>query len=204
MKKLIVVAMMCAMAAPAMAQFAGLPYADSAAAPEAGLIRVSGGAVVGDDANGYGGRVTFGVMEGLALFADLGMIDPDEGDAGLAYQGGGKYTLPLDLPVDVALRGTIGMASYEVTDDVDADWLFVNVGALVSKTIEQFTPYGFLGMNYSDVEVDWEGVGDASEDETDVALAGGVLFDLTEQLSLYGEIVHIDDLFFGLGGRFQF
>jgi opacity protein-like surface antigen len=204
MKKLIVIAMVCAMAAPAMAQFAGLPYADSAAAPAAGLIRASAGAVVGDDANGYGGRITFGVMEGLALFADLGIIDPDEGDTGSAYQGGGKYTLPLDLPVDVALRGTLGMASYEAADDVDADWLFVNVGALVSKEIEALTPYGFIGMNYSDLEIDWEGVGDASEDETDVALAGGVLFALNEQLSLYGEIIHIDDLFFGLGGRFQF
>ncbi|HOW96532.1 MAG TPA: hypothetical protein P5567_03160 [Kiritimatiellia bacterium] len=204
MKKWIVLAMVGAMAAPAMAQFAGLPYADGAAAPEAGLVRGSAGAVVGDDANAYGGRVTFGVMEGLALFADLGLLDPDEGDTGFTYQGGGQYTLPLDLPVDVALRGSIGMASYEVTDDADADWLFVNFGALVSKTIEQFTPYGFLGMCYRDVEIDWEGVGDASEDETDVAIAGGALFALNEQFSLYGELAHIDDLFFGLGGRFQF
>ena len=33
MKKWIVLATVCAMAAPAMAQIAGLPYADSAASP---------------------------------------------------------------------------------------------------------------------------------------------------------------------------
>ncbi|MBU1908488.1 MAG: hypothetical protein KJ726_00390 [Verrucomicrobia bacterium] len=203
MKKLIVVAMVCAMAAPAMAQFIGLPYADSAAAPAAGLIRVSGGVVIGDEANAFGGRVTFGVMEGLALFADLGMIDPDGGDTGLCYQGGGKFTLPLDLPVDVALRGVIGMSSFDA-GATSVDVFDVNVGALVSKDMEMFTPYGFIGLDYEDAEVDIPGTGSISDDETNVAIAGGVLFSLTEQLSFYGEIVHIDDLLFGLGARWQF
>ncbi|MBU1694623.1 MAG: hypothetical protein KKC51_11760 [Verrucomicrobia bacterium] len=203
MKKLIVVAMVCAMAAPAMAQFIGLPYADSAAAPAAGLIRVSGGVVIGDEANAFGGRVTFGVMEGLALFADLGLIDPDGGDTGLCYQGGGKFTLPLDLPVDVALRGVIGMSSFDA-GATSVDVFDVNVGALVSKDMEMFTPYGFIGLDYEDAEVDIPGTGSISDDETNVAIAGGVLFSLTEQLSFYGEIVHIDDLLFGLGARWQF
>jgi opacity protein-like surface antigen len=199
MKKLIVVAMMCALAAPAMAQIMGMPLADSAAAPEQGLLRASGGVIIGDDANAYGGRITYGLMEGLALFADLGMIDPDGGDTGLCYQGGGKFTLPLDLPVDVAVRGAIGMTSYEVLN-TDVDVMGVAIGGLVSKEIEQFTPYGYIGLDYSKVDI--EGLGD--DDETEIAIGGGVLFALTEQLSLYGEIVNVDDLFFGLGGRWQF
>lgn len=203
MKKLIVVAMVCAMAAPAMAQFIGLPYADSAAAPAAGLMRVSGGVIIGDDANAYGGRFTYGLIEGLALFADLGMIDPDGGDTGLCYQGGGKFTLPLELPVDVALRGAIGMSSFD-EGPVSVDVFDVNVGALISKDMDMFTPYGFIGLDYEDAEVDVSGIGSASDSETELAIAGGVLFSLTEQLSLYGELVHIDDLFFGIGGRWQF
>jgi len=202
MKKLIVAVMICAMAAPAMAQFGGLPYADSAAAPEAGLMRVSGGLVIGDDFNTYGGRFTFGLIEGLAIFADIGMLDPDEGDTGLAYQGGAKFTLPLDLPVDVAVRGTIGMASYDI-DNGDVDSMDFNIGALVSKDLDMFTPYGFIGFNYLDYEVK-AGQQKKSDDETDIALAGGTLFSLTEQFSLYGELVYIDDVLFGLGGRWQF
>ena len=203
MKKLIVVAMVCAMAAPAMAQFIGLPYADSAAAPAQGLLRVSGGVVIGDEANAYGGRFTYGLIEGLALFADLGMIDPDGGDTGVCYQGGGKFTLPLELPVDVALRGVVGMSSFDV-GPADMDVFDVNVGALISKDMDMFTPYGFIGLDYEDAEVDIPGVVSASDDETNVAIAGGVLFSLTEQLSFYGEIAYIDDPYFGLGGRFTF
>lgn len=203
MKKWIVVAMVCAMAAPAMAQVLGLPIADGAAAEPQGLLRLSGGAIVGDDANAYGGRVLFGVIEGLALMADLGIVDPDGGDTGFAYAGGAKFTLPVDLPVDLAVRGTIGMSSYEV-GPVDVDVMDISVGGLVSKTIEQFTPYGFLGFVYEDVDADFEGLGSGSDSDTEIAIAGGVLFALNEQISLYGELAHIDDLFFGLGGRFQF
>jgi hypothetical protein len=31
-----------------------------------------------------------------------------------------------------------------------------------------------------------------------------VEFAVTEQVSVYGELAHIDDLFFGLGARFRF
>ena len=206
MKKLIVVLAIGALAAPAMAQFGGLPYADSAAAPEAGLMRVSGGLVMGDDFNTYGGRFTYGVMDGLAVFGDLGLLDPDEGDSGFAYQGGAKFTLPLELPVDLAVRAAIGMASYDV-EGGDADMTDFNGGVLASKDLDMFTPYAFIGLNYLkwEVSADTEfGSFDADDDETDIALAGGVIFSLTDQISLYGEVAYIDDPFFAAGGRFQF
>jgi len=36
------------------------------------------------------------------------------------------------------------------------------------------------------------------------AVAGGVTFSLNEQISLYGEIAHIDDMFFAAGACMTF
>lgn len=202
MKKGMMVLVVLAFAVPALAQFAGLPIAGGAVAP-AGLMQGSGGVVIGDDFNVYGVRGTFAPIEGLALFGDVGALDPDEGDMGWAVQGGGLFVLPLDLPVDVGLRGAAGLGGYDL-DGGDATVLDLNAGVLASKTIEQFTPYAFVGLNYFKWEVDVDHGGEVDDDETDLAIAGGASFAVNETFSLYAEIAHIDDLFFGLGGRIAF
>jgi hypothetical protein len=149
-------------------------------------------------------RATFAPIEGLALFGDAGALDPDEGDMGWAIQGGGLFTLPLGLPVDVGLRGSLGFAGYD-GDGGDVTYMDIMGGILVSMTIEQLTPYAFLGFNYMDYEVKMSGHhGKVSDDETDAVLAAGVEFAINEQFSLYGEVAHIDDPFFGFGGRIRF
>ena len=204
MKKWIAVLMMTVLAVPALAQFAGLPIAGGAAAAPGGAFSASGGVVIGDDVNLYGVRGGFAPIEGLALFGDAGVLDPDEGDMGWAVQGGGLFTLPLELPVDVGVRGTLGFAGYD-GDGGDVTYMDIMGGLLVSKAIQQLTPYAFLGFNYMDYEVELDGYhGDYSDDETDAVLAAGVEFAINEQISLYGEIAHIDDPFFGFGGRARF
>jgi len=194
------------LAFPAMAQLAGLPIAGGAEAP-AGVLQGSGGLVLGDDFNVYGVRGTFAPVEGLALFGDAGALDPDEGDMGWAIQGGGLFVLPLDLPVDLGLRGAIGFGGFDIDEagvDASATLMTLNGGVLASKKIEMITPYAFAGINYADTTVDIEGYGEESEDETDLAVAAGVAFSLSEQIAFYGEIAHIDDVFFGLGARVTF
>ena len=207
MKKWIVMAMVVVLAGSASAQLMGLPVAEGAKA-EGGALRVSGGAVIGDDANGYGGRVSYGLMEGLSLFGDLGLFDPDDGDSSLAWQVGGKFTLPLDLPVDLAIRAAVGMTSYDLEyggEKIgDLDYTTVMGCALASKDIEQFTLYGFAGLAYHKAKVSTRWHGSSSDDDTEPAFGGGAIFSLTEQISLYGEVAHIDDMFFSLGGRFEF
>lgn len=193
-------ALICLLTATARAQFAGLPFADSAAAPAEGLMRVSGGAVIGDEAGAYGGRLTYGFVEGVALFADLGMLEVDVGDEGPAYQVGAKLTLPLGLPVDLAVRGAVGLANVEVGRR-DLNITAVNFGGLISTAFEFFTPYAFAGLHYMDP--------DRGDSETELMLAAGVLISLTEPFSLYGEILkceiaQLDDLFFGLGASWSF
>lgn len=204
MKKLIGFGLVLMLAVPVMAQLAGLPIAGGAGLSQPGALNVSGGAVIGDDFNTYGMRLGYAVLDDLTLFGDVGVLDPDYGDTGWAFQGGGLVALPLKgLPVDVALRGSLGYAGYDVRGG-DVRMMNLMGGVLVSKTIEQFTPYAFLGLNYIDAEVKVRGHGKYSDDETDLAIAGGVECALTEQVSLYGELVYIDDLFVGFGGRWRF
>lgn len=206
MKKWLLVLMALTFAVPAMAQLAGLPIAGGAEAP-AGVLQGSGGLVLGDDFSLYGIRGTFAPIDGLSVFADAGVLDPDEGDMGWAIQGGGLFVLPLNLPVDVGLRGALGFGGFDADardSDVTVTLMTLNVGVLASKKIDMLTPYAFIGVNYADTKVDIKGYGDASEDETDPAIAAGVVFALNDQISFYGEIAHIDDLFFGIGGRVAF
>ena len=203
MKRWIAVVAVLMFAVPALAQLAGLPIAGGADAMGAGGLRASGGLTLGDDFNLYGVRGTFAPIEGLAVFGDAGLIDPDIGDMGWALQGGGLFTLPLGLPVDVGIRGTLGLAGYDF-DGGSASFKNINGGVLASKKIEMFTPYAFAGINYIDAELDIDGLGDVSDDETDLAVAGGAVIALNEQISFYGEIAYIDDPFFGAGMRFDF
>ena len=95
MKKWILVLCLCLLSVPVLAQFAGLPIANSAAAPVAGETRVTAGIVTSDDYNQYGGRLSFAPIGRLALFGDFGALDPDGGDVGPSGQAGLQFTLPL-------------------------------------------------------------------------------------------------------------
>ena len=203
MKRAVVILAVLALAVPALAQFGGLPIAGGADGMKAGGLRGSGGLVLGDDFNLYGVRGTFALMEGLAVFGDAGVIDPDIGDMGWALQGGGLFMLPLGLPVDVGVRGTVGLAGYDF-DGGSASFKNLNGGVLASKKIEMFTPYAFMGLNYVKATLDLDHLSDVDDDETDLALAGGAAISLNEQISFYGEIAYIDDPFFAAGMRLDF
>jgi hypothetical protein len=199
-KKCMLVLVSCLISVPAMAQFAGLPIAGPATVTAGGATWVSAGAVIGDDFNLYGGRLSFSPIGRLALFADVGAIDPDDGDLGLSFQGGMQFTLPLnESPVDVAARATWGHAGFDVKGG-DVKMSGFNIGALVSRDLDSFSPYVFLGLNFVDSEVK-HSEGKHSDDETDLAAAFGALLHLGHQFALYGEVAHVDDLFFSVGLR---
>ncbi len=203
MKKWMVVGLILVLAVPAMAQMWGLPIASGAAAPEVGQFAISGGAVIGDNVNFFGGRVSFAPAQGLALFGDVGILDWDTSgvDNGLAVQAGALFTLPVDLPVDMAVRGTVGMTKTDAKHGGgDLSTFDLGGGLLVSKAFDAITPYGYVGIQYSD----WDADHGYSDKETELAIGGGVSFALNEQFSLYGEMIYIDDPFFGIGGRFGF
>ena len=199
-------------AAHANAQMAGLPIADSAVPLEAEMKRASAGFVIGDDFNMYGGRFSYGLADDFSVFGDFGFVDPDRGDTGWGIQIGGLYGIPVvDLPFDLAARGTLGYANLDqkfrvfdpatgriTTRTFSIDIITSNIGALASTDVDMMTLYGYLGLNYMRIS------NGGSDSEFDPAVGGGALFNATEQASIYLELMHIDDLWLGLGFRYAF
>jgi hypothetical protein len=214
MKKLIIIILaLFLFSGSANALMAGLPVADGAVPLAQGGKRVSGGFVLGDDIDMFGGRFAYGMDSQLTIFGDFGFTDPDFGSTGWGIQGGGLYALPItDIPFDLAARGTLGYSRYDIKDR--GEWnpgtgrfrtrseniniITMNIGAVGSKDFDMLTVYGLLGINYARFS------NGGSDSELDPALGGGVLFHLNPQFSLYAELMHIDDPWLGLGFRYAF
>ncbi len=209
MKRLVIILLVCGMATPALA-FLGLPIADDANT-QVGDMRVTGSATFESDVNLFGGRFTYGVMDDMAVFGGAGIIDVDGADSEPYFQLGTQYKLPVDAAFDLALRGAFGLTSF---DDSHAGWKsevdlwMLNVGALASMQIDhQFTIYGFGGISHQNWEYSFRspyGRYSDSGSDTELAIAGGAIYALDQNISLFGEISHIDDLFISIGARFDF
>ena len=202
-------ALMLVFAVPAMAVLT-LPIADDATT-EPGLIRIGGGVTLESDMNMYGARFTYGLDHGIALFGGGGLVDPDGLDSEPFVQLGGQFQIPLDdVPFDLAVRAGFGYVSFSDSDfggKADIDILNINVGGLVSYDLEPVIIYGYGGLSYMRTEYEFRTTdGKFSDDDSDTepAFGGGVLFPVNQQFSLYGELMHIDDLFFSVGAQVNF
>ena len=205
MKRFIVFLAVCALAVPVTAQMAGLPVADGATPLGPSVMRASGGIVLGDNMNLYGGRFWMGITEEITAFGDAGILSPDRGDNGFGGQVGGLYALPLDVPFEVAARATLGYGKMDQKvfgTSVDISITTIGAGVVGSTIIDAFTIYGYLGLNHTRSKVSYTG-GSSSDSDTDPALGAGVAYEINPQLSVYGEIMHIDDPWFGVGVRYQ-
>ncbi|MFH0879120.1 MAG: hypothetical protein V2A34_05365 [Lentisphaerota bacterium] len=207
MKKLVLaVAIVGLLAAQSMAQLGGIPIGMTAAPTEQGLFTVGAqGSHLSnkdiDNMNVFGGRVTYGLLDNLLLAADLGLAMPGKGKNAFAYQGLIQYNFAgLDLPFDLGARGTVSQAKFSGENgNPDVKILSFTGGGVVSKEVmDMLSVYGLLGLCYSKVDA-----GD-DKNETDLAIGGGGMLTLTEQLSLYVEVAYIDDMIFGGGGTWKF
>ena len=137
---------------------------------------------------------------GLQTATALRAAGSQVGNLGGSAAGGALFALPLsESPVDVALRATWGHARFDIRGGDLKAYAF-NAGAVVSREVEFLTPYAFLGLNFVDTEVKARGV-KYSDDETDLAVAFGALLRLGARFSVYGELAHVDELFFSFGAR---
>ncbi|MFU8779646.1 MAG: outer membrane protein [Kiritimatiellia bacterium] len=201
--------LMSVLAVPAMAVLS-LPIAEDATS-QAGEMRVSGGVTLESDWMMYGGRFSYGVNDRISVFGGAGLADPDGWDSEPYFQFGGKYVLDLGLDFDLAIRGALGMVSFSESyfgEKWELDLMTITVGALGSKAIDQhLTVYGFGGLSYQKLESKGSGGGirhSYSDTETELAIAGGAIYAMDAQLSFYGELALIDDLFISGGVRYTF
>ena len=192
-----------------LAQGFDLQVAESAAATEQGQLRVTGGFNTGEsddlDLMYFGGRLSYGLVENLLVFAGAGLVDTDSDslDSAVCVSGGPQYALPMELPVDVAVRATLAKPFF---DDIEVgsgrkesvDVLTMTVMGIASKelTVTGLTVYGGAGFARTSTDV-----GNNDDSETDLALTGGALYQVNDMFSAFAEVTHVDDLFLGAGVR---
>ena len=192
MKKLVVAVIAVAVASSAMAGV--LQVGQTAAAVEPGALTATAGVVLGlgdrEDLT-LGARCSMGVIESLLVAIDLG-YETDGETVNMAIAG--QYTLPVELPVDLAIRldyTIVDLPEFEIMD-----MAMIMVSVQVSAPIEQvagLAVYGGVGLGM--------GLWDDADMEL-MANIGGT-YDLpVENLSMYAEVTHDgirDDLAVGGG-----
>lgn len=195
MKKLLVAVVMLAVASSAMAGV--LQVGQTAAAVEPGAITatVGGSFNLADPGGGInlGARCTMGAIESLLVAVDVGYMLPDDvmgfdmdNVIGLAVAG--QYTLPVDLPVDLAIR-----LDYTVWDMEFKDAATISGLVLASAPIESvdgLALYGGVGYAYP--------LADGADGEL-IFSVGGTYNLPVENLSMYAEVSYMNDATIGGG-----
>ena len=181
-----------------------LPIAEAGAPTKQDQVWVAGGISVRDNILFVGGRGTWAYIDNLLVFGDLGWADVSGWDGGPAIQAGVLYTLPLQVPADVAIRGTVYKPFIDSAVSITGATLYGIVGKDLDAMIPGLSIYGGMGLDASRSEVDYGGGGSRSEDSADVGLAAGAVFRFADTLSCFAELSYVDGTVLGAGARMEF
>ncbi|MFC1477152.1 hypothetical protein ACFL6L_01680 [candidate division KSB1 bacterium] len=158
----------------------------------------------------YGGRFAYGISERLLIFTDVGRYSTEYADPEIMAQPGIRYTLPVDLPLDLAVRSTVipYVASYE-------HYIELTLSLLASRYLDTasiWAVYGSVGVDYQQWELKLaldpmlaaltgQDTYIDKGDKTDAIFALGASRKLTDAACLFVEIAHVDDFFSSAGIR---
>ncbi len=194
------------------AQIHGLSIIDTADPPGKGTMHVAGSAFVGETSKLYGGRFAYGVSERLLVFADIGVHDADYFEPEVMGQAGMRYTLPLNLPFDLAFRATTipYIASYE-------HYVELTLGLLASRYVDSDSilgVYGSMGLDrqwweltvpldpQTAAQIGYNSYVDRGN-STDISFSLGITMKLTNASRLFFEAVKIGEFYGCSGIRFE-
>ena len=189
MKKFAVAVLVLVVASSAMAGV--LQVGQTAAAVEPGAITATVGASLGlgdREDKVIGARCSMGAIENLLVVIDLGYeIEGEVVNMAIA----GQYTLPVELPVDLAIRldyTLMDVPEFEITD-----FGSINIGIQASAPIEQVAGlalYGGIGYAYP--------LADGADGELTFNVGGTYVLPV-ENLSMYAEVSYLNDPAIGAG-----
>ncbi len=213
LKKIIIVLLLLLIAAPVLnAQIHGLSVTNTAEPAEKGLMQIMGCAVKSENSTLLGGRFAYRLSSRILLSFDLGTYDTEYASAETMGQFGVLYSLPLDLPFDLAVRSTLipYVASYEHY----VEFTFSLLASRYLDSNSNWAIYGSIGTDYQkwelilaldpvlaaylgqDTYVD-------KGDQTDAAFSIGITRRLFSKARLFVEAAHIKDFYGGTGIRFD-
>ncbi|MFC1694184.1 hypothetical protein ACFL1R_11830 [Candidatus Latescibacterota bacterium] len=194
------------------AQIHGLSVADTADPPGNGSIHVVGSTFVAETSSLYGGRLAYGVSERLLVFTDIGVHDADYFDPEFLGQIGMRYTLPINLPFDLAVRATAipYIASYE-------HYVEFTLGLLASRYLDSdsnWAIYGNVGIDrqWWELVVPFDPLTAAlygqdsyidKGNRTDVSISFGTSRKMYGASRLFLEVADIDEFYGCAGIRFE-
>lgn len=194
------------------AQIHGLSVTDLADSPGKGTMHIVGSAFEAETSSLFGGRFAYGASDRLLVFADLGVHDADYFDPEILGQAGMRYTLPFDLPFDLAVRAT------SIPYKSSAEYYFeFTLGLLASRYLDSgsnWAIYGNLGIDrqWWELEVPLDAQ-TAAFLGTDTYVDRGTRSDLSivlgTSLKLFGasriflEAADLDEVYYCAGIRFE-
>ncbi len=194
------------------AQIHGLSIVDTADPVGKGTMHIVASTFVAGTSTLYGGRFAYGVSDRLLVFTDIGVHDADYFDPEFLGQVGMRYSLPIDLPFDLAVRATAipYIASYE-------HYVEFTLGLLANRYLDansNWAVYGSTGIDRQwwelEVKFDAQTAAFLGQDSyvdrgnrTDIIYSLGISRKLTNWSRFFIEAANIDEKYYCIGIRLE-
>lgn len=189
-------AAMLSIASLAQADIGGLLNGRSADLTKLSDMSVEGGFITGDDYDHYGVRLNYRINPGAVAYGDLGQTEINNSDGtsfgvGLFYQLEGLFA-----NADTAIKGSYHSAKLgsgrnkETVSAITVDLIASGREPLSDNGMEWYGQIGFNRLK-----------GDAGSD-TELGFGGGLILPVSAGEVYFG-VEHIDELFFGIGFRYN-
>ena len=162
---------------------------------------LSGGIGLGDNATSFFGSFDYGLSNYTNGRLRLGLYDPDVGDAGIVFGGDFRYQMLSleenpDHPFDLAPGGFLEYIDFEGGSVFEIGAMAIGSYPFVTSSGKILAPYARFNLRLEHYSYD----GFDSESELKFGLNGGVCFEVSELVKLYGEfqLDGNDGIFFGV------
>jgi len=194
------------------AQIHGLSVSDLADPAGKGMKHLMGFTSKGENSSSYCGRFAYGISERILLFTDIGTYKHELASAETMAQFGLRYSLPFEIPFDLAVRTTLipYIASYE-------HYVELTMSLLASRNLDsksKWSIYGGLGVDFQEWELEMaldpvqaaylgQDTYTDKGDQTDPVFFIGTFYKLMDKIRIFIETAHVKEFYGNIGIRFD-